>query len=212
MQAGQLERRYWGPQAPSEPPDTGISKVRCPRHISLAQLKQAYAEFKVKKVPALVASAAQSPDDADASAPHQPAQPAYPDAPQHRQTSPPSHVQPIVHTSVSTGAVNGMAPPAYATQMDGPNDVFDALAATAADSLGELSRASAPCSAAGRVLDRGDKRDRFTLQDAVNGAPAKKAKSGELQLAGIPGTYACSVNHNQHARLLPCVTAKGFSL
>ena len=178
MQAGKLERCHWGAPATSQQHDTGMCKVRCPTHISLAQLKTAYAEFKVKKVPDLVAAAAQSPDDV--SPPHQADQPDHSDAPQHRQTPAPNPIKGGLHTSPSTGAVTGMAPPAYATQMDGPNDVLDALAATAADSDGleEPSRATVTQRDAEGVLESGDKRDGAAL-DASDIGPAKKAKSGE---------------------------------
>ncbi|KAL3151268.1 hypothetical protein ABBQ38_013107 [Trebouxia sp. C0009 RCD-2024] len=69
-----------------------------------------------------------------------------------------------------------MAPPAYATQMDGPNDVLDALATTAAAGVEEPCRGVVAQRDADRVLESGDKRDRAAL-DALDGAPAKKAKS-----------------------------------
>lgn len=178
MQAGQLERRHWGPPATLQQHDAGISKVRCPNHISLAQLKAAYAEFKVNQLPGLVAAAAQTGDGAQGTAPPQAAQTDSSDASQHRQAPAASLVKQDLHTSATTGAVTGMAPPAYATQMDGPNDVLDAVATNAAAGVEELCRAGVAHRDDEGVLESGDKRDRPTL-DAVDGAPAKKAKLGK---------------------------------
>lgn len=197
MQTGHLERRHWGPPATSEQHDAGISKVRCPRHISLAQLKAAYAQFKVNQLPGLVAAAAQTSDGADDSAPHQAAQTGDSDAPQHRQAPAPSLVRQNLHTSPSTGAVTGMAPPAYATQMDGPNDVLDALATTAAAGVEEPCRGVVAQRDADRVLESGDKRDRAAL-DALDGAPAKKAKSGRT----VSSLLACLFS-GLHEQLRP---------
>ncbi|KAL3160428.1 hypothetical protein ABBQ32_010750 [Trebouxia sp. C0010 RCD-2024] len=178
VKAGQLERRHWGPPATLQQHDAGISKVRCPNHISLAQLKAAYAEFKVNQLPGLVAAAAQTGDGAQGTAPPQAAQTDSSDASQHRQAPAASLVKQDLHTSATTGAVTGMAPPAYATQMDGPNDVLDAVATNAAAGVEELCRAGVAHRDDEGVLESGDKRDRPTL-DAVDGAPAKKAKLGK---------------------------------
>ena len=183
-QAGTLERRRWTPEGPSsqsapqQQEHLCISKLRCRTHISAAQLEAAYAEFRTKKIPDIVLAAAQLCDGANDSEPLQPAQTAHLHAATHRQTSDPEQAQPSVHTSVTAGAVNGMAAPAYATQMDSPNDVLDAPsiaaasgAAAAAAGMGTLS--------AGQDQSAG-KRTRSEQQEIPAGVPSKKAKSGEL--------------------------------
>ena len=187
MQAGQLERRYWYLPGTSEKHHSCRTKVRCTNHIPLAQLKEAYREFNTNEILGLVSAAALSQDRSDDSASHQAAQANHPIAPEHRQMPAPGLSQPAVHTSASAGAMNGMAPPAYATQMDGPHDVVDALAGSAPSSLDEP--ASLSHHAAERLQESGDRRDRAAspISDA---APAKKAKSGKLQPASF--CHPCS--------------------
>ena len=178
IQAGKLERRRWIPASTPDQRDKYTAKVRCTTYIPVAQLKTAFKQFG-RKVPKMLAAADLSRDNPD-SAPHQAAQTDRFDAPEHRQTPAASHDQPALHTSASTGAAIGMAPPAYATQMDGPDDVFDALAAAAAPSLNEQSTAIASHHAVEGLHESGDKRDRAASQDLSDGVPSKKAKSGQL--------------------------------
>ena len=207
MQAGQLERRYWYLPGTSEKHHSCKTKVRCSTHIHLAQLKTAYQEFNTKQISGLVTTAAQSHD----SAPHQAAQDDHLNAPKHRQMPAPGLSQPALHTSASAGAIDGMAPPAYATQMDGPNDEINALADSATSSADEPTSLS--CHAAARLQESGDKRDQ-AASPVSDAAPAKKAKSGKLQTnkseppmlrgLGKPARQACktAANHRQHFHLL----------
>lgn len=146
--------------------------MRCSKHIPLAQLIAAYREFNTYQIPGLVTQAAQSHD----SAWHQAAQANHPTAPEHRQTPAPGLSQPAVHTSASAGAIDGMAPPAYATQMDGPNDVVDALADSGPSRLDEPTSLSHHATAG--LQQSGDKRDRAAYP-VSHAAPAKKARSGK---------------------------------
>ena len=177
MQAGQLERRYWYLPGTSEKHHSCTTKVRCSKHIPLAQLKIAYGVFNTNKISGLVTAAALSLERSDNSASHQVAQADHLHVPEHRQMPAPGPSQPAVHTSASAGAMNGMAPPAYVTQMDGPDDVVDALEDSAPSSLDEP--ASLSHHAAEGLQESGDKRDRAT-SPVSDAAPAKKAKSGSF--------------------------------
>ena len=193
MQAGQLERRYL--PGTSEKHHSCRTQVRCSNHIPLTQLKTAYAELNTNEISGLVTAAALSHDASDDSALHQAAQADHPDAPEHRQTPAPGLFQPAVHTSASAGAMHGMAPPAYATQMDGPNDVIAALEDSAPFSLDEP--ASLSQHAAEGLQESGDKRDR-AASPVSDAAPSKKAKSGGLQLES-------SATHAQRLKAHMCL-------
>ena len=54
----------------------------------------------------------------------------------------PTHSYGALHVSASMGALTGAAAPAYATQMDGPNDVMEAAAATTAAAIAAAAAAA----------------------------------------------------------------------
>lgn len=147
--------------------------------------------FSMPSLPKLVASAAESHGSAHASAPLHATQLNETHAPPHRQTAS-VPAQPDLHTSATEGAASGMAPPAYATQMDGPNDMFDA-SPTAAASMDELGTAADPDSAGHSLRQTCGKHDRSASQELLADAPAKKAKSGKLHMLhmGMCAQSAC---------------------
>lgn len=195
MQAGQLERRYWYPPGTSKQHRSCTTKVQCPHHIPLAQLKKAYGEFNTDEVPRLVTVAALSHDSSNDSA-TQATQADQPSVPQHRQMPAPGLSESGVHISASAAAVTGMPPPAYAAQTDGPirPSVLSAQAGAAPSGLDEPTSLSHQ--AAEGLQERGDKRDR-AASPSSDAAPAKKAKPGKVQLASF--CCPCSRGNCTHA-------------
>lgn len=189
VQAGQLESRKWYLPGTSEKHHSCRTKVRCSTHILLAQLKAAYRNFNTSEISGLVTAAALSHDNSDDSASHQAARANHPNAPGHRQIPVPGLSQPALHTSASAGVMSGIAPPAYATQMGGPNDVVDDLEDSAPFSLNEP--ASLSHHPAEGLQESGDKRDRAA--SPVSGpAPAKKVKSGNPSASKFLAAHAQS--------------------
>ena len=190
-QGGQLESRSWGVEGASgqsqiQQKDLSMTRVRCPQHMSAEQLEEAFVKFSMQRLPKFVALAAQSHDSAEASAPPYATQRNGTHEPTLRQTAASMPTQPDLHTSATEGAASGMPPPAYATQMDGPNDMFDApAAAAAAGGMDVPSRAAGADFARHGLQQKCGKHHRSASQELPIEAPAKKAKPGKLQLLHV---------------------------
>ena len=188
MQRGLLERGGMSPlsKARSRTSTAGSVQLRCTTPVSLSQLEAAYAVFQLP-VPSYAATAARKaqPDD---KVEEQPASPqpnsAQNKAPQAQLSSESAFQaeedvkhQPE-HASVGAAAENGAAVPAYALQMDGPNDVLDQSASsTAAAATAAATAAAATTAGAAEDAQPEAASEPHKAQDHVAAVIAEQAPS-----------------------------------
>lgn len=196
MQKGKLE---WGEASPASQAQhknqcSSSVKLRCVRPVTVTELRAAYSALDLD-MPEHVASAAQR-------LPHT----QQPESEGHLVDSTRSESSQLelshmhganqskegLHTSVTAGAQTGSAAPAYATQMDGPNHVFDPSATARAAAAAAAVAAEQDQETAAVIGHHGDhsadaavevgsaKRGEPDSECAVDAVLTKKAKKGTV--------------------------------
>ncbi len=204
LQRGHLERGGHSPGSKSQhkTQDAYNVQLRCVHPVSLSDLQAAYAAFDLD-VPEHVASAAKM-----APQPAKPESNGHPlDSTQLKSTQAglsqrheAKQGSGALHTSASVGALTGAAAPAYATQMDGPNDTLNSTAAAAATSPDGLSQivsdaketVERAADAVVEVQQSSLKRDRLDCKQPVDAGLAKKAKTGQQHLSNSSSSISLS--------------------